>query len=321
MPVQRRIAQFGAARQTAKGTYPTAATYRWGLSGGRVVEAEVNEEDLTTTWGSRVIEGHDRLHVLPGASAEFVALPQFVGLLLFGAAGSVATAGIAAPYTHTITHGDEVPYITLFGRQATDYFRVQDAKVDELELSWDTTGALRGSASFKGLALVFDGTTASTATTDERLSGGTLKGVGGTFTIEGATATVRSGSIKVANNLEAINGSDATLPKDVFTGLQEVSVSLTIVPDDMNLWRRVITGSATGVAVSPIPQYGAVQIRHVLDANTDLAFASSRLKFATEMVEADPGGGPAEVALEGVVAAPATGQPYTFTLRNAVASY
>lgn len=320
MPVQKRIAQVSLAKQSAKGSAASAGTYQIGVSAGQVVNADVSEDVLPSTWSNRVAEGFDRTGVLPGAAFDFIAMPKTIGMLLYAACGTIADAGGGAPYTHTITPGTALPYLTLFSTFGAEFYKIADCVADELELSWDSVGALKAKVKIAGCTLTFPGS-AYTAGTDERPSGGVLKGCGGTFQIDGADATIKSGSIKITNKVAPVYGSSAVQPADVFPAQHSMDVSLVVVPSDMTLWRKALTGATGGTTPQCVVQYGTAEQKWILDANTDLDLLVSRMKFAVPFPDADPGGGPAEVTLEGMISNPTSGSAYTFTLRNNVASY
>lgn len=317
MAVQKRVAQIGFAKQTAKGAAAATAAYQIGVTDGNVVSADIAEDDLNVSWASRMLEGHDRTGITPGADFSFIVMPKTIGLLLLAAFGTVTTT-VGTPNEHEFTPGAmDVPYHTLFARMGADYYRETDAKLNELELSWDQAGALKGKASFIGTDLSFLAS-AYTATQDERPKDGLFHGVGGTFEIDGASAVVKSGSVKIANNLEAVFGSDSVQPKEVFPGLQTIDLSLTIVPEDMGLWRKVVTGTTSGSTLSPGSTYGTSNLVFVADASTDLTLAFDRTRFLCDFPSVDTGGGAQEIALEGSVSGDGD---VTVTLRNSVASY
>lgn len=318
MPIQNRITQVGIAKQNAKGAAAATAAYQLGVNSGAVTNAEVSEEDLPITWASRLIQGHDRTAVYPGADFETLALPQSIGTLLQAACGQDAVTG-SGPYVHTFKHALSLPYLSLFARKDAEYFKVSDARVNELEFSWEQTGALRVKVVMGGCTYEFLGAP-YTADADERPQAGVFKGCGGSFTVNGTSAIVRSGSIKVSNGIEPIYGSDSVLPKDVFPQVQTVDVSLTIVPDNLQEFRRTLTGAPAGSAVVCNPTYGAVSAQWRVDPDTHLTFESSRLKTVVGFPETNAQGGPVELTLEGSVAEPAVGDAYTFVLSNDVAA-
>ena len=80
--VQDRLTTIGLAIQTAQASPAASATYRIGINSGTVVKMDLSEDELPTTWASRLSQGFDRSNVVPGSAFETMALPKFVGLLL-----------------------------------------------------------------------------------------------------------------------------------------------------------------------------------------------------------------------------------------------
>lgn len=324
--LQRRLARVGLSKQTAKGTPATSATYDLGLLSGSVAAAEVAESDLNPTATVRVLSYVERTGIMPGATFQVVAMQRSIGLLLLAACGQVVTtAGVApAPNSHVFKTADDLPYMTLFGRFGGQYLRVPDGKVDQLALSFDSAGSLRAEATLMGLDVKFDGTTAYTLATDAAenpTASPPLIGAGGLFELDGAAAKVKSGSLTISNAGSSRMLATSIAPDDIDVGMQEVSFSLVVVPTDLGLWRKRITGAATGTALSGDPFIGAASMKWVRGTDRDLTFAASRCVLATDMPDVDPAGGPAEVTVEGRVLVPTTGDAYTLTLRNVVASY
>lgn len=320
--LQSRLAKVGFAKQTAKGSAATEATYDIGVLGGTVASAELTEEDLNPTADSRVLSYVERKLVVPGAAFDAVGMPKSIGMLLLAACGAVATTGAAAPFTHTITTADDLPYVTLFGRYAAQRIKVTDAKLDELEIEFDGSGAIKVKAKFVGIDQEFIGSYTVAAGGDERpVDSPPLISAGGVFTVDGAAAVIKKGSIKISNKVKAVDQAATTTPYDVSPGMQEITVSLTVVPEDLTLYRTVLTGSPAGTEIAGDVYIGDISLKFVRGADTDLTFAAGACALATEFPEANPEGGPAEIPIEAKVLAPASGNPFTFVLRNTVASY
>jgi hypothetical protein len=319
--VQKRLSQLGLAKQVGKGTAKTAPDYTVGLTGGNVYGAEIEESELDTTWSDRILQGHDRTAIMPASEADLVATPKMIGLLLLAVHGAMATTGSASPYAHTVTPATSLPWLTLFGSYGADKVAMADSKIDSIELSWEKTGALKVKFKSMGRTFTFDSAWVI-GSTAERISAGVLSGVGGTFTVGGTSARVVSGSIKIENGLEAITASYSETPDELAEAEIKCSVSLTIVPDDFTLFREVVTGSTSGTTPSAFPVYGEVTTEFITDANNDLTFTSSRVKYATKMPDVDPAGGAAEIVLEGEVVDSTDGSAaWSFLLHNSVPTY
>jgi hypothetical protein len=319
MPVQDRLTQIALSKQVNLNTPAASGTYQIGVKGGAVASIEVEQEDFGQSWGSRLSEGHDRGAMTPGAAFDTVAMPKSIGLLLHAALGSVSTTG-SGPYTHVLTHANVLPYLTIFARKGSEYWKVSSARVSELELEWEGTKALGLKVTSIGCGYQFL-TSAYPSINDERPKDGALRGAGGTFEIDGAAATVRSGSLMIANDAEAIHGSSQSYPVDVFYKKVTISGSLNVVVDNLNLWREHVTGSSSGTTPSARPYVGSLELEWVSGAHS-LTFTSNNVTFATEFPDTDPDGGPVEltVAFE-VTADGPDADAYSFTLVNDVASY
>lgn len=320
MSLAKRISQLGIAKQSAKGTPATVPVYTIGLTSGQVAKAEISQDDLNTSWSSRGLVGQDRISVIPGVDFEAVAMPNSIGLLLLLACGAVTTTG-TTPKQHVFKPASSVPYATFFGLYDAVKDAISDCKIDSLELSWDKTGAVKVKVTAMGIVYDFANTWVI-GSTAEFAQANLLKGVGGVFQVNTVTARVTGGSIKIDNQVAPVIASYATTPDEIAIGDVKCEVSLTIVPDDLLLFRTVYTGTAAGTTAQSIAEFGSVDLKWVLDANNDLAFNAPNIIFATDFPDVDPNGGPAEITLSGVCAmTPAAAEPFSFTLHNAVTSY
>jgi hypothetical protein len=318
--IQTRLSQVGVAKQSAKGASATNPTYAVGVSSGILAKAEVTEEDLPLTWSDRVVQGHDRITVLPGFEFETIVTPKMAGFLVYATLGTDTVTG-AGPYVHTCKPALDLPYLGIFGRMDGTYVRIDDAKIDALELSWDRAGVLKAKVSGIGCVYTVLGS-AWTATTPEQVVDGTFGGVGGTMSLNGSAAVIKQGSIKITNGIVAVYGADAVLPKDVFPGIVTNTVSLTVVPADLSLFKLAVTGSLAGTTVSASPTYSTASLAWFMDANNLITATINRMKTMTAFPAASPAGGPAEVIVEGKTSAPtAAGDAFTIAVKNAVPTY
>ncbi len=324
MPLQKKLARVGLAKQSAKGTAATVPAFAFGIRDGGVFSAELPQErEEITQSASLIAPAANRGLVVPGAEFSTRAYAGSIGLLLYAALGGIATTG-TGPYTHTITPATALPWLSVFGQLDGNLIKAFDCLVDELEISWDGVEPLEVSASMIGRSVEWPGSF-GTVTNDEELAA-YFRPVGGTFKVDvdsatPVTASIKAGSLKIANNVEAIDLSHLATPGEVWNGAQDIDVGLTLVPDVLDDWRTILTGTAAGTSVSAVPIYGSFEVQFNLDANTFLKLAASRVAFAVEFPEADSGGGSVELPLEGLVVRPASGAPFTATVKNTIVSY
>lgn len=320
--IQSRVVQVGIAKQTAKGSIPANALYQFGVESGRMVGVNVTDDPLNLTWSTYVVEGFDRKLVVPVVEFTTVATPAITGLFLLGVLGADAASG-AGPYTHVFTPTDDLPYITFWARYGGTnafYQQVQDAKISEVELTYDGAGAVKARVRAFGCNIV-PLASPFTATNSERVNGGFLDAGAGIFQLDGASAVTQQGSVTFNRRMVPQPIANSVVPNDVVPGDLAVDWQMRVQPNDLNYWREMVYGSAGGTTVATAPYFGAVTMKFIQDANTDLNITAPRVKYATEFPEANPQGGPAEAAVDGMTAAPTSGAAVTATLRNAVASY
>lgn len=325
--LSRALAALGVAKQSAYGSPAANPTYLMGVRGGSPATVNIDQtpEDRTSM-DYRGVSEMNRNAVIHGVESQMRAHAGSIGLLLYAALGSIATVG-TGPYTHTITPGTSLPYLTFWGllggSGAGNISRVSDCLIDKLEISWDGAKRLEVALTVLGATPGFPSSV--TPGTDEQRAASFQAG-GGTFKAAMASATpvvapVKAGGFSIQNNLTPVQLSTSVVPADVAIGGQRLETRLTTVPTDLSPWREITTGSGAGTTIAEQPVYGSYDVKFVMDANTDLQIVATKAAFACALPEADPAGGAAELELVGEPVRPAAGAAFTATLRNAVASY
>jgi hypothetical protein len=203
---------------------------------------------------------------------------------------------------------------------------IRDCKVDELTLKWEGSKPVMVSAKLAGTVFSYPST--FTAGTDETGVEAFLVPVGGTFSLDplGSTlvsARVVGGELTIKNNVGAIDPSAAVEADDQYEGVQEHSLKLTIVPDDLSLFRKTVTGGAAGTSVALVAPTGSVSLTFKENNGTgQLVVTGSKVAFMTAFPDADPKGGAVEIELAGMAVMPAGGTaPLVYALTNQQASY
>ncbi|CAB4218352.1 hypothetical protein UFOVP1608_23 [uncultured Caudovirales phage] len=324
MGLQAAIAQVGIAKQSVKGTPIANPTHGHGVLSGTIMTADIQQGLEDHTSSTRVSSGVNRTGVICGMDLTARAHSKSVGLWLYAALGGYSVSG-AGPYTHVITSGSDLPYLTAFGKMGSNIYAVNDLKLDSMDISWTENEPLE-------IAVSGIGTTPNLAATyvpvaDDTLTSYFTAGIG-TFTVDvdgggatSATAKITAGSISIKNGTSAVMVSGSITPDDVFVGRQEVEVSFDVVPDDLLLWRTILTAASGGTTVSASPTYGTFS--HVFTLGSDtLTLAASRVAFTTDNPDIDPAGGPVTITLAGLAVQPAAGgTPLTATLINTHVTY
>jgi hypothetical protein len=324
MPLNRKIAQVAFDRQTSgKGTLATTAKYGFGLTSGAVISTEMTQEPTPLTIADRLPPSVELKGYQHRVECESLVWPRSVPLLLFGALGAIASTGSSDPFTHTITPAVNLPYLTAFGRLDTEYHKVRDCKVDELALSWESRELLRARIRMLGTVASFY-QSSFTITNDESKDQAFFP-AGGTFEVETAGSTpaaadVVGGELTIANNLIPVELSKSLEPDDVWPGAQDITFRVRVIPADTTLWRKIITGSGSGTAISSTPVYGSFRVKFQVQVTPErsLDITAPRVAFTARYPEASPDGGPVELELEGRVISPTSGNAITAVVKNGV---
>ena len=163
---------------------------------------------------------------------------------------------------------------------------------------------------------------------DETGSESFLVPVGGTFSLDSAGSTpvsarVISGELNIKNNISPIDPSSTIESADVWEGVQEHTLKLTIVPDDLAEFRKTVTGSAAGTSVAAVAPIGSVSLTfRENNGSAQLVVTGSKVAFLTSFPDADPKGGAVELELAGIAVMPASGTaPLVYALTNAQNAY
>lgn len=324
MPVQKAIAQIGLANQTAKGSIAATATFSHGVSGGKLLSADVKQDALDVTAAARVAYNVARESVINGVDLKGPAYSKALGLYLLGGLGTDVCA-TGTPNIHTYATANLLPYLTLFQKLGGITTAVKDCKIDELSLSWDGRKPVELGVKATGTNLSYPAS-GFPATTDETGSEAFLIPVGGTFQydLDGAilgTCRVAKGELALKNNTDPVELSATIEPDDVEEGLQEHSVKLTVVPDDLLDFRTCVTGSPTGTSAAGTPPIGSFSLlfKENGSATGQLLVTASKVAFGCDFPEAEPKGGAVQIELAGIpVGGPS---PVVYALSNAQASY
>jgi hypothetical protein len=324
MAIQSALATVGVAKQSAKGTAATVATFAHGLTDGAILSVEVDQSLEEHTSGRRSSGDVNRVGVMAGIDFSARAHSKSTGLWAFGALGAIATTG-AGPYTHICTLGDDLPYLSTFGTQAGNFYRVQDVKVDSLGFSWDANEPLTMAVS--GMGTIASVLASSYTITNDDSAASYWRPVGGTFSVDvdgasgtAATSKITSGEVTISNNADTVMVSGTITPDDVIVGRQDVECSFEVVPDDLNLWRTIFAGTSAGTTASSSVLYGTFSCEFVNGADT-LTIASTRVAFTCDFPDADAAGGTLTLSLAGLAVQNGATSPVTVTLVNTQATY
>jgi hypothetical protein len=327
MPLNRKIALVAFDRQTSgKGVAAATRRYGMGLRGGSPITIPLPQTPEELTIASLVPPSAYRAEAGPvGIDVTTRAWPRSIGLLLKLALGpgSDAVTGASDPFTHTITSKNgAMEYATFWANFDTEWQQFRDCKIDTLSFSWDGANPLEVALTAYGT--VWTGYVANTAPTNDDSPVQSFFPAGGTFQLDTITSTpvtaaITGGTVAIDNNLDPVRLSKSIEPDDMWNGARIITWTLRLIPNDSTLWRAILTGSTSGTAITPTPQYGSAHV--LFDQNVtparQLDFTSPRISFDPgDFPEADPAGGPAEFEFTGTAVLPAAGEVFTALVKN-----
>lgn len=333
MTIQEGSILLGIAAEATEGTPVAAPQYVFGAEDGGVIPVVSDEpDDLTSSQNcsSSVFRKE------AAADGDMVVRANLasIGMLLWGTLGDKAVTGASAPYTHVFTNSIVKPSFTLFeiipDGVGLDVPRADGVKVDELTFEWEGNNPVKVSAKCKGRALSFGASGTASIASEVGVSTNFIP-AGGTFKIDVDSATpvaakIKGGSITLGNSLTQQFYSGVLTPGAVDPGWHVAECAFTVVPDDIDIVRTVLTGSASGAGIAVAPVYGSFE--HVFksqggDAGHSLKFEGLKVAYMADLPKAKAGGGAAEVELAGKCMLPsgAGASPVKVTLINATAAY
>jgi len=332
--INTSIGLIGVAKQSAKGTAASTPSYVHGLTGGQVFKLDRSVESDDVSCGVRAGTDSHVESVVPGADFDTYGYADALPLYCYAAMGAIASSanagtGMSGYYDHVITLGDLLPYLTIWGRIGGEYTSVAGCKVDQLEMEFEGNKPLEFGVTLIGLAATF-GLSAIPGSVTPSCFDGYFVPTGGTFkvdTVSGTpvTAPVTKGSLSLANNCTADPLAGQVTPGDVEEGKLVSSGSVTVKPDDLTLYRKMVTGSSSGTTLTGAMVYGSLEwnFTHSKDSKCSMKVEATNIPFTADYPDVDPNGGAAEVefSFDNIGLASASGSPVTITITNDVSSY
>ena len=280
---------FGIKTQAVKGTYlsPGAVApnqgvflfFRSGALGGNR-ELLIPDPEIG---GSRDIPDAQLGPISYSGEIDMYARMESLASLMRGALGTSATTGTALTgYTHTITPADTIPWISAEERIANGYevFKYTDAKVNTLHMEADSNGYLMATVGM--IALKQELTTATAIGVQRRDSSPLLVGSNICVRWGGVDLPAKSFSIDMNNNLEDDDYRLCSLTLgDAVEKRREITMGVTIRPNDALLWKTAMWGGPA--AVAPLGQSYKDDVEIEIQSYEDIPGATVGIKYNTTL--------------------------------------
>lgn len=330
MPESRRRGVIGFAKQSAKGTAAANPAYTVGVAGG--VMAPTREmDDLPYTGDTAQRAGRYVKSARGEGSVSMLAHPDLLGLLLYEICGAQAISGAAVPYTHDFTLTDNVPQttpMTVWQMLPDAWWRYTDVYMNQLTLSGQSGENIMMEASMMAL----NARQITTAPTYTLLNPEPrFKYIGSVVKLEADNATpvvvdnVESFELTINRDLELRYGAKLT-PTFVIPN-RDMDFQAGVLYDTSGsnqgwdyLRMANIGSNALDTDLSQVIGAGSFDVqtgRHPSDVTRFLRVASNgaNWEYAVDMPEPDPGGGPVEFDVTGMVKRPTGGGQELSVLR------
>lgn len=327
--LNKLISDIAIAKQKAKGQPAAAPEYITPLAGsGAVAGVEpsvtVDEETGQVYAINAYVE-----EVASGFDAPVRAYPKTLGLLLLGILGTVKSTQVAegTNHTHVFTvdpKSQDTPWFTLWGNIEKEEIASTDAKLSELEISFEGNKPLECAATFAAIGVEFGKKRPAGGTGMAGLKYFTPAGCEIKLDVAGQSLEARKitkFALKMSRNVEPEYFSGSPLPGDLAMGKFEAAPTFTLKPDSLADVRKANTGSASGTAIGGEVVEGAFSVK-LTQGDFSLLIEANRVPFKVAWPESDAGGGAVEleVSAENLLGTYEEG-PLKVTLVNDVAKY
>lgn len=291
-----------------KATAPTVSIHASSDSNG--LTAERTLESLKLTKGSPVDVDTYVSETAPKFEVTTLAFPDMMALLGYAALGSIKSEGEAAPYTHTISPGEDLPYVTVTeqkGSKAAALAEMVDGKVDTLKLTAEGVAPIQVDLAINGTNMSWLSATAWTGPAFDIAQGYfTLAGAEVLFSLStGEPIAVPVGvnlsklELEIANSVEAQSIMGSPVPGDQVEGSTTITANIEGTADSTEMYREVMTGSKTGTALASKVITGSLQMKFAHNTNADwsLTLKVPAIPWTCDAMAVSTDGGPFELKL------------------------
>lgn len=210
---------------------------------------------------------------------DFYARMEELATLFKAVLGSASSTGAAGTgYTHVCsTTNESLPWLSVEEVIAGTYenFKYTDMKVNSLHLEADATGYLMGTAGFIGLTQAILSTPTATPRWD---TSPLIVGTNIAVKWNGANLPAKSFSLDINNNIEDDDFRLGSLfLGDAVEKRREISMGVTIRPQDSTLWRTAMWGGPA--ATTPLGQSFKDDVQIVISSYEDIPGATAGVKY------------------------------------------
>lgn len=233
---------IGIEWQSVQGTAKSPTTFLR-------LAAEDSLEQVQEVLEERTLEADRELGAIhkvahkPGGGFQTFARPHLAAELLAYALGEESVAGASAPYTHTITRANDIPYLTI-ERYLDKIERFIGCKINQIVISGNSGQPALLDVSF----LASDSVIMPSAATPSYETDEPFMFYDGVYTLDsGAIVTITAFTITINNNLESIQ-TTSIKPNNLMEGAFDIEITMRLKLEAGNaLYAKVLYGSSTAI--------------------------------------------------------------------------
>lgn len=331
MTINTSIGLIGVALQEDRDTPASAPAFVHGLTGGKVFNIDRSVSNANVSCGVRAGTDSYVKSIVPGLDFDTYGYADVLPLYFYAALGGIASAPADAAdlFEHTVVLGDELPFLTFWGRIGNEFTRTEGCKIDQFEMEFEGNDPLAFGVTALGLGATM-GLESIPGAGDPSCFDGYFVPTNGIFKLdtssdEPAEADVLKASLSITNSCKTFARAGRITPGNVSEGKLTTAGKVTVQPADLGLYKQMVTGSKSGTTPSGTIVYGSFywEFTHSKVAGLKLTIEASRVPFTAEFPEVDPEGGAAEMefSFEDIGIDSKGGSPITVKITNKTPSY
>lgn len=335
MSVNPTIGMVGVAKQASRTTPAAAPEFTHGLTGGQNFKVDRSIEKADVACGARAGTDSYVDEISTGVDFETYGYADALPLYLHSVLGNVASTpaeGKDGYFDHVCKLGKSLPYLTFWGLIGEEDVAVtESAKIDQIEISFEGNAPVEfGITAIGCQARRLIGQKEMPGGVEPSCFDGYFVPTDGSFKLDTASdapaeAFVTAGSMTLANSVTEYRKAGQVMPDDVAEKKLTSSGSVTVKPDDLQDYWKMVTGSASGATPSGKIVYGSLRwaFSHSADPDMQLVIEAKHIPFTCEYPSVDPEGDAAtlEFAFDDIGITEKAGSPVTATVRNKTSDY
>jgi hypothetical protein len=330
--------KVGIAKQSAEGTPAANPEFQIPIYGGGIKPVQQRGRHEVADGEAFRPGGFIQRADVQG-SPLFAAFPNSLPRLITGHLASDTVSGGADPFSHLMKRADNAPWHTVWASRpkpdgSEHWDRFDDVLIKAVELQYAAGIPLRVMAQLIGKTGTLDVAT-PTPTTINKLDNNEpwYSAIGATLKLDlDATPAVtqvrniESFTIRFGYDSMNLVQTDELTPRWRDTGQWGVGFSADILLDSYASYKAAFAGAASGssLGLSPVIVRGSVDflidVGPTLNANRTLRIQIPAVEFTIDPPDPDVSGGAVKATLTAELQKPASGDPLSVTVKNAVAA-